>query len=51
MKLSVEEGFGNVFEVMVIDNVIMFKIDNGDEVEDDYLEIFLLVNNLFKVNL
>ncbi|EUJ17115.1 hypothetical protein G161_14200 [Listeria monocytogenes FSL F6-684] len=33
------------------DNVITLKIDNGDEAEDDYLEISPLANNLLKVNL
>ncbi|MBE0792270.1 DUF4968 domain-containing protein, partial [Escherichia coli] len=31
--------------------VITLKIDNGDEAEDDYLEISPLANNLLKVNL
>lgn len=38
-KLSAEEGLGNVLEATVTDNVITLKIDNGDEAEDDYLEI------------
>ncbi|EHC6477280.1 DUF5110 domain-containing protein [Listeria monocytogenes] len=50
-KLSAEEGLGNVLEATVTDNVITFKIDNGDEAEDDYLEISPLANNLLKVNL
>ncbi|MCT79457.1 DUF5110 domain-containing protein [Listeria monocytogenes] len=50
-KLSAEEGLGNVLEATVTDNVITLKIDNGDEAEDDYLEISPLANNLLKVNL
>lgn len=50
-KLSAEEGLGNVIDASVTDNVITLKIDNGDEDQDDYLEISPLANNLLKVNL
>ncbi|WP_099224567.1 TIM-barrel domain-containing protein [Listeria costaricensis] len=50
-QVSAEEGLGNVINVTVTDNMVSLQIDNGDEADDDYLEITPLKNNLLKVNL